>query len=749
MVRSFGIIVVVGGLAWTGLAGAQSYSSPPGTEASPPRFMTVREEGKPPQRCQLLKSWREANGQSAFQVRAVDSGELMTIVGSTPQGVGGDSRSLPTRIFHWGGDNKSPLGAPLPPPTAANLPTKPSLPLNPAPISQSFQGMQTARTPNLSPAPLNLAPTSQPIQGSLTARTPDVTPAPRLTSLPATVQPKPVASANPPSLTPMGTPIIPQKPSALPTPLNAAAQPRLTPAPSGTVVNQTPCDCACPSPCAPTCKSCETCSHPPCDCACPSPCGSTCKPCETCSQPSCICCPPSPMRQSFISRLFKPKSCCVCTETVCPAPTAPVAAAPPASAPAVTPPAPVVVKAPPAPTAPTAPPAARDSRESWGKVEPWKAPPSATIAKPAEKVTQRIDPVPVELEKPSQPSPLQNPGLYREMAMNRRIKNSKIVETKPVVAPPASVDAPTGPAIPPPTSRAGRSVDLPANEANAFWSPPAPPTPPAEGPKFNAFDRSANSPPQANPRVMVNPPQGPVPPRGPMPMLMPPSPPMPPMPPPMADVGVAEAMGNAFTLAGTRRPIPADFGGTPQEPNGFGDAVPQAQGQGSPPRAYGMAMPGMQRPTMPNPTVMAARMPIGANPLMSVPPTPIAPPAAVAARPKTAPQLMTTLKESLFPSEREWAAEQLSEQTGPAQPQVVQSLMQSAKDDPAATVRASCVHALAHMKVGSKEVAALVQSLKADRDPRVRHEAEEAFETLGLAATVPIDTGIQPASHHR
>jgi HEAT repeat protein len=68
--------------------------------------------------------------------------------------------------------------------------------------------------------------------------------------------------------------------------------------------------------------------------------------------------------------------------------------------------------------------------------------------------------------------------------------------------------------------------------------------------------------------------------------------------------------------------------------------------------------------------------------------------------------------------------------------------MKSAREDPAATVRAASVHALATMKVDTPDALTLVRNLKADHDPRVRQEAEEALNTLG-------DSGIQQASHKR
>ena len=696
MVRSLEIAAVVVGLAWTGLAAAQSSS--PGADDARPRFITVREEGKQPQRCQLLKSWREPNGVSAFQARAVNSGELMTIVGSAPS-AGGDPRAMSTRIFHWS-NNTPPVGAPMPPPTALNVPTTPPAPLNLAPTPQPLPTTLTARQPNLTPSP------------ALT--TPPIAPSSRPTLPPISLQPSPVVRNTPLALTPMSTPIIQQKPSALvQTQPSAPTQPRLTPSANGSAVGQTPCDCACPSPCT-----------------------TTCKPCAPCGQTSSVCCPPSPMRQSFIGRLLKPKPCCTCTEVVCqPPPPAPTTT----PTPAATPPKAVVVQA------PTTTPTSRDPRESWGKVEPWKGTPPTVTVKPREAQpivlgTKRVDPKPVPMEISSHPNPLKNPEMYRDMAMSKVPTNSTIVlESKPVAAPSPAQAVAEMPAVPPPTTRSpGRVVELPANEGNAFWTPPQPPKPAPEGPKFNAFDRDANAPPQGNHPALVGMPPGPIPPRGPMQR-------MPPMPPPVADMGIPSGMGNAFTVAGTRRPIPADFGGTPQGFNGFADGV--TEGEGSPPRSYGMGMPGMTPPPMQNRVAMGPQMPMGLNPLMSVPPTPVAPAQAVAAaRPTDVPQLLTTLKDSVLPSEREWAAEQLSEQNWHAQPQVVQNLMTAAQSDPAATVRATCVHALAHMQAATKEVGALVQTLKSDRDPRVRQEAEEAADALGNAAA-PRDFGIQPASH--
>jgi hypothetical protein len=335
---------------------------------------------------------------------------------------------------------------------------------------------------------------------------------------------------------------------------------------------------------------------------------------------------------------------------------------------------------------------------------------------------------------------------------------------------PAAQPTPPAPPVPPaemvaisPTQPHGQVVQVPADEPNAF-APEAPPTPPPgaeQQPKFNAFARDDGSPPPRGlvpamagapqgPMPMGGPAMGPIarsgPAMGPMPMPMPPRPPM---PPPMVDSGVPSGLSNAFTLTSTRRPIPADFGGTPQESNGFGDAVPHMEGPGSPPQGYVLPRSGMMPPPYPGMQGTAGypRPAVAVNPLMSVPPAPIASskPVTPGAPTGSAPQLLATLKESPYPSQREWAAEQLSELNWRMQPQVVESLTKGAFDDPAATVRAACVRALGHMKVNTPEVVALVQDLKNDRDARVRQEAGETLNALGVSPRQ--DSGVQQASH--
>jgi hypothetical protein len=657
---------LVVGLAWTGLAQAQS-SSQVQSATSPPkaRHITVREEGKPPLRCRVLKTWRQPNGSSAYQVQAVETGEMLTIVSSEPSNSGEQKgQALLTRIFHWGANTTPPAGAPVPPSSST--------------VSR--------------PAPM-----------------------PQLTV-------KPTALPNPQTQSNANKPAVAQNSTVSP-------QPRLVPTTSGAVPYPSTCNNCCP----------------------PS--------CNACCQQSCVCGTSSPLRQSWIGRLFKSNSSC--DAVACqPAPTAPAGAAKPAATP--------VAKA------ATDAPQPGDWRESWGKVEPWKSAPQADAAK-------RVTNTPAKLDPPKQPDPLKDPAWYGETALKQKPANSKIPEEKaerptadkpaaarstPNPPPPQTASAPV---VAPPTSPTGRVAHLPDDGgANAF-TPAAPPPSPTRR-KFNAFDREENDPPRMagpamgpmamtpsgmGPMAMAQPAMGPMamaqPAMGPMPMPMPPRPPM---PPPMVDGGVPSNMGNAFTLAGTRRPIPADFGGTPQEPNGFGDAVPQMAGQGSPPRPYVIASSGMMSP----------RQPMMVNPLMNVPPSPAAygapamstaygPPAMPAAygapamtgQPTGVWQLLATLKESMYPSQREWAAEQLSELNWHTQPLVVESLTKSAREDLAATVRAASVRALGHMKVNTYEVVTLVRDLKNDRDSRVRREADEVLSALDAA--LHRNSGVQQASH--
>jgi hypothetical protein len=118
--------------------------------------------------------------------------------------------------------------------------------------------------------------------------------------------------------------------------------------------------------------------------------------------------------------------------------------------------------------------------------------------------------------------------------------------------------------------------------------------------------------------------------------------------------------------------------------------------------------------------------------------TPSMPPAAgnrfsggqQSAEARALPQLLEMLENSMFPSQREWAADKLATYDWRVYSTVVQALMTSAAKDPAATVRVACVRSLGKMNVSTVAVIGTIQGLKADRDLRVRQEVEQTLATL-------------------
>ena len=89
------------------------------------------------------------------------------------------------------------------------------------------------------------------------------------------------------------------------------------------------------------------------------------------------------------------------------------------------------------------------------------------------------------------------------------------------------------------------------------------------------------------------------------------------------------------------------------------------------------------------------------------------------------------LRESSYPEQREWAAQSLVSFEWRAHPQIVPALLQSASQDPAASVRAGCVYCLGRMQAAVEPVFSTLHSLRNDIDPRVRQEVEQALVRLG------------------
>jgi hypothetical protein len=174
----------------------------------------------------------------------------------------------------------------------------------------------------------------------------------------------------------------------------------------------------------------------------------------------------------------------------------------------------------------------------------------------------------------------------------------------------------------------------------------------------------------------------------------------------------------------------------------------QPPGRGTVPYAY-------QGPMPPNPftaprgngqTAVAAIWPAGQprNAAMDRPAVPAGPSAAQASANDAILEMITVLKTSTYPSQCEWAANNLSTFDGHGNPLVVQALVMAAKEDPAATVRAACAYNLGRMRVSAEPVLATLRQLRSDRDPRVRTDATQALARLNAGE----QPGVSPAADH-
>jgi hypothetical protein len=105
------------------------------------------------------------------------------------------------------------------------------------------------------------------------------------------------------------------------------------------------------------------------------------------------------------------------------------------------------------------------------------------------------------------------------------------------------------------------------------------------------------------------------------------------------------------------------------------------------------------------------------------------------------PHLLTLLKSALYPSHREWAADNLAVLDWHKHPQVVEALMKAAKEDPAATVRTGCIRGLGTMNVNNPAVVAMLEGLKSDTSPQVVQEANRVLTQFAANKTA----GMNPA----
>jgi hypothetical protein len=137
-------------------------------------------------------------------------------------------------------------------------------------------------------------------------------------------------------------------------------------------------------------------------------------------------------------------------------------------------------------------------------------------------------------------------------------------------------------------------------------------------------------------------------------------------------------------------------------------------------------------PVVPPPSPANLAFQVGPNPAPAVPAAAKLPdivPMPAAPLPD-AQQLLSTLRQSPYPSERAWAVETLTAGSVPSTPSVVAALLTAAREDPATDVRVTCIRGLRNLGARSEDVLAALQALKCDSNAHVRDEAGVTLTAL-------------------
>ena len=180
-----------------------------------------------------------------------------------------------------------------------------------------------------------------------------------------------------------------------------------------------------------------------------------------------------------------------------------------------------------------------------------------------------------------------------------------------------------------------------------------------------------------------------------------------------------QGMANAFTSVPNQRPIPSDVASTVVMQNAFNPTMPK---EGDLP-AQGLIQPLINPNTVVAQSMGSGQMP--ANMMAYIQPETTVMPADTFLM-----ENVVMLKNANQPSQREYAADQLSKIRGVSMNLAVQALATAVKEDPAPLVRAACIRSLTRMKINTIEVLEVINEKKTDLDPRVRMEADQAIIQL-------------------
>lgn len=677
-------------------------STPAAQSASSERYIYVDEPGKGKQKCLVLREWTTAEGRKAMEVRSVASGEIMTIA------MPGASASAPTssRVFRWS-DNAPPPGAPTY--SVSSVPSQPSRVVpQPAPVSPqpaNFPApVAAASRPTNAPAPTMVsrppaapavvasrpqpvapvaAPRSSPYAVSGGASQPASAPQPTMNYQPTVVQQRPVISSNQPTVV--------HQPS-MPVASHGPIYMRQADVPELVIMEDSEHLAGAPSEPKPGLLRRVMGAG------------------QQQTQPAMAAKESKPAPAQMARRTYQN----------------PVQRGEFAKhQPAKTETAPAVASLPP----PT------DIRQSWGKTtEPAQAnsvqaivkapdlspPPVPTMPTPAPKVEAALPEVTASLavknELPKAEAKAADPLMEPE-AFSRRAEINNDVSRSPLLSSwlgmekketkPAKSNGPAGIASTKPNVPLGARSVIAAygNTANQVVYLPVPVVTMPERTQMPLPPRLDNPPPPPpgvdDPNVNAFSP-------GPQDQL----------------VAYQQQMMQQQQMAAYHQMMA-------QQQMMHQQAMMQ-QAMGQQPDLVAQQQQLMQRMAQ---AAQQSAVPVGYQ-------TPAAqqgpqPPNAIMVQ-----QLMQALKEELMPSQREWAADALAGVDGRLFPQVVDALVASSKEDLAGSVRAACIRSLAKMKVNSTQLVPIMQGLRADTDPRVRHEAEQVLGNLG----VPPAPDVLPAS---
>ncbi len=195
--------------------------------------------------------------------------------------------------------------------------------------------------------------------------------------------------------------------------------------------------------------------------------------------------------------------------------------------------------------------------------------------------------------------------------------------------------------------------------------------------------------------------------------------------------------GNAFTQPMQQQPTPQ-----PSTPYGYRPLMPTM-----PMNGYGLPASPPQPVTMYMATPNRAAVGASAAPqtqLVMAPPTAPVQSASTgdiqqasmvvptnSSMPEQDQVLLVMMRDALYPSQREEAAEKLGASC-PSNDRVIAAMLDRARNDEAVSVRTCCIHCLVTMRADTPEVKQALKDLKQDSEPAVSHAAGEALAEFNL-----------------